>query len=69
MKQRVRKEQIITQVLDEYLIKKRAGEAPTLEEYTKRYPEYAADIRKAFAEEIDWMSKFSTIAEKIEITS
>lgn len=66
-KQKV-KEQIITELLDEYLIKKRAGESPpNFEEYIEMYPEFTSDIKKAVAKEMDWMLKFNKIAEEIKL--
>ena len=57
----------ITQVLDEYLIRRRRGENPSVEEYIERYPQYADELRKTFKEELGWMSKFNTFAQVLKI--
>ena len=39
---------LLTQLADEFAARYRAGERPSLQEYTDRYPELAADIRELF---------------------
>lgn len=64
---KINKEDIITELLDDFLIKERTGGNPSIDEYVKKYPEYASDIKKVFKEEIDWMLKFENLAEVTKV--
>jgi len=52
------KDIIVTQVIDEFIKRKRSGEKPTIEEYMKKYPEYAEEIEKELEEELSWSAQF-----------
>jgi WD40 repeat protein/serine/threonine protein kinase len=49
VQQEVSQESLVAQAADEFLERRKQGQEPTIEEYTARYPQAAALIRKALA--------------------
>lgn len=62
------KDIILTRLIDDFFERKRAGGKPTIDEYIKKYPEYADEIKKELEEELFWSSTSNKINKLLKIT-
>ena len=68
-KRREDRNAIMGKLIDEFFERKAAGEEPSIDEYAKRFPEYADDIRTELEQELFWLSKFGKLKQSLKAVS